>query len=573
MNKEDHGVLRSVVKTNTYQDSLRLMRLSSVLDHIEGVDRVSVMMGTPANKQILRNAGLATTEVDAASATDLIVVADVFDAATGDRVVAEVDEFLSSQAFAMSKSRLRSCRSLERAMSIAEKPGLALVSIPGEYVAAEVDLLLDRGLHVLIFSDNVAIDDEVALKRRARDLGLLVMGPDCGTGRIHGLPLAFSNAVHDGPIGLVAASGTGLQEVMVQIERLGGGVSQAIGLGSRDLSTQVGGITCLQALQALEADADTTTIVIVSKPPAPEVRHEVLSVASSLSKPVVAILLGEDPRSAVEGNVHYASTLEEAARLAVELAGPRASRKVELRPEQRWLKAFYTGGTLAAEAAALLGSQLGRPTDSRRADGCLFRSGGHEVIDFGDDVFTRGRPHPMIDPTVRSVRLPAVFEDPENAVLLLDVMLGYGSHPSPAEAIAEIVSRELAKLNAEGRDLAIVASVCGTDDDPQHMGEQVRILEQAGVAVLPSNAAAVRHGLALLQRRRATPTTRVEATPEPIRRLLAEPPSIINIGLRGFAETLFDLGADVVQYDWSPVAAGDRRLQAILEGLAAKTST
>jgi FdrA protein len=549
-------MLYSIIKSNTYQDSFRLMQLSNTLNGTDGTNRVSIMMGTPANKKILRNAGLDTPDLDGAKPTDLVIVADVADASVGDSLLAKVDEFLCYRASGSGRSGLRTARSLERAVGMLGQVNLALVSIPGQYVAPEVHRLLDRNIHTFIFSDNVSVSDEVALKRKAREGGLLVMGPDCGTGRIRGLPLGFANVVRDGSIGLVGASGTGLQEVMVHIDQLGGGVSHAIGLGGRDLSAEVGGITCLQALRALDADAATDVVVLISKPPAASVRDEVIGVADKLSKPVVAILLGERA-AGVEGNVHYARTLEETARVAVELAGTRASRTAALRPEQRWIKALYTGGTLAAEAAMLLEDLLG-PTRNTGP--------GHEVIDLGDDVYTRGRPHPMIDPSLRTGRIAAVFDDPENAVLLLDVVLGHGADSNPAGALAAVIVDGLAKLHADGRDLAVVASVCGTEEDPQSLSAQTLILEQAGVAVLPSNAAAVRHAVAILQRRDAS-TVSLPATPEPIRRLLSEPPRIVNIGLREFAEPLLHLGAQVVHYDWRPVAGGDRKLQALIDAL------
>jgi FdrA protein len=559
-------VLWSVVKPNTYQDSLRLLHLSKTLESLEGIHRVSVMMGTPANIDILRAAGLGAPDLDGARPTDLVIVADAEDGAAGGSLVERVDEFLSTQATALSRSGLRSARSLDRALSIGGELNLALVSIPGAYAASEVGLLLDRGIHAFVFSDNVSIEDEVALKRRARESGLLVMGPDCGTGSIGGVPLAFANETHEGSIGLVGASGTGLQEVMVQIDRLGGGVSHAIGLGGRDLGAVVGGITCVQALRGLDADAGTAVIVLISKPPAPSVRDEVLRVAGGLSKPVVAVLLGERPETGLQGDVHGAWTLDDAARVAVELAGSRSSRPVALRPGQRWIKALYTGGSLAAEAAMILGGALGPPRDADHPDGVLFRSGGHEVLDLGHDAYTRGRPHPMIDPSVRANRVPAVLDDPENAVLLLDIMLGYGSDPDPAGALAPVIVDGLARLRAEGRDLAVVASVCGTEGDPQSLSAQTRILEEAGVAVLPSNVAAVHHALAIL-RRAGKPGVRAAAVSEPIRRLLSEPPRVLNIGLRGFAETLHRRGAHVVHYDWRPVARGDRRLQSLLDAL------
>jgi len=556
-------MLHATVKRNTYQDSLRLMQVSTALGRVAGVNAVSAMMGTPANKEVLRAAGLGADELESAGPGDLVIAADVVDAAVGEAVVAKADELLAYQARASRRPGLPSARSLERAVSIVGEPDLALVSIPGEYVASETRRLLDRGIHAFIFSDNVSVEEEVALKLEARDRGLLVMGPDCGTASLAGLPIAFANEVHDGSIGLVGASGTGLQAVMVQIDRLGGGVSHAIGLGGRDLGAEVGGISCVQALRALDDDARTRTVVLISKPPAPGVRDDVIGVAKTLSKPVVAHLVGDRPQREVDGNVHYARTLEEAARLAVALAGPRGARDVTLRPEQRWIKALYTGGSLAAEAAALLSAAIG---EGERGDGYVMKSGGHEVIDLGDDRYTRGRVHPMIDPALRTERIPAVLADPENAVLLLDVVLGHGSAADPAGPLASVIADGLARLHAEGRDIAVVASVCGTERDPQSLSAQTVALERAGVAVLGDNAAATRHALAILRRRDAPPRPPA-TTSAPIRRLLSAPPRIINIGLREFAVALHERGAEVVHYDWAPVAGGDPRLQALLESL------
>ena len=431
-------MLYAIVRRNTYQDSLRLMQLSSALDGVEGVEQLSVMMGTPANKELLRAGGLGAPELAAAGPTDLIIVAEAASASAGESLVAKVDDLLARRAVTSKRSGLRSARSLERAMSIIGDANLALVSIPGEYVAAEVSRLLDRDIHAFVFSDNVSVEDEVLLKRSARERGLLVMGPDCGTARVGRIPLGFANEVPEGSIGLVGASGTGLQEIMVQIDRLGGGVSHAIGLGGRDLGADVRGISCLQALSALDEDETTSAIVLVSKPPAPSVREHVIGVARTLSKPVVAHLLGEHPQTEADGNVHFTPTLVDTARVAVELAGPHGSRPVALRREQRWIKALYTGGSLAAEAATLLG---GAPGAS---------SNGHEVIDLGDDSYTRGRPHPMIDPSLRTERIPAVFADPAAAVLLLDVVLGHGSAPDPAGPLAAVVADELAPPSCGG---------------------------------------------------------------------------------------------------------------------------
>jgi FdrA protein len=317
------------------------MLLSQQLTTMPGVNKVSAMMGTPANKDILRDTGFSSPELDSARPGDLVLGVDVDGTIAVSDVVANAEEVLSNQAVKNMSSGLRSVHTLRRALAIAPDANLAVVSIPGEYVADEVAELLERDLNVMVFSDHVSIDDELRLKQTARDRGLLLMGPDCGTAAIAGVPLAFANVVTSGDIGIVGASGTGSQEVMSQIDRLGGGVSNVIGLGGRDLDAEVGGVTCLQALVALDNDPATSTIVVVTKPPSPAVRAVIESHAQGLSNSVVAVFIGEEPSVAERGNITFAHTLADAAARAVDLA---ARSRPRLGPDQRWIKGLYTPG-------------------------------------------------------------------------------------------------------------------------------------------------------------------------------------------------------------------------------------
>ncbi|ACQ78842.1 FdrA family protein [Beutenbergia cavernae DSM 12333] len=562
-------MLQTIIKPNTYQDSVSLMMLSTQLSGLDAVERVSIMMGTPANKEIFRDTGFGSDELEGAGPSDLVIALEADGAGAADLISGRVAEFLKSQASAASATTYPRVRSLDRALTALPDANLALVSIPGEQAAPEIDRLLDKDLHVFVFSDNLAVDDEVRLKHKARERGLLMMGPDCGTGSLGGLPLAFTNIVTPGSIGIVGASGTGTQEVMVQIDRAGGGVSQAIGLGGRDLSEKVGAVTCLQALRALDADPGTSVITLVSKPPAPSVRETVLDVCQELATPVVAILLGEQPAVEVDGNVHFAATLDEAARLAVSLAGTVTDEEapaVELAPGQRTITGLFCGGTLTSEAAILLSRGLGVPTDAEHADGYMLHHDGHTVIDLGDDAYTQGRPHPMIDPSLRAQMIRDAFDDRQLAVLLLDVVTGFGSHEDPAGAIVGAIEAGREAARADGREVVVVASVCGTEKDPQPLSEQTRTLQEAGVVVLGSNAAATRYALGVVSRtgERRTPAE----IPEPTRRLVSEAPRVVNVGLASFADTLQERGGQVVQYTWSPLAGGNARLQRILAALS-----
>ncbi|WCF06529.1 acyl-CoA synthetase FdrA [Paenibacillus thiaminolyticus] len=581
-------MLKTIIKENVYQDSVSLMLLTNKLSAMEGINRISVMMGTPANLDIFRNTGLYTPELERAKPNDICIVVDTEQTEKVTEVLNEIDSFLKNQALAGAKNNYDKVRTWDRAMQLLSDANLALLSIPGEYVADEAHKALDKGLHVFIFSDNVSEADELALKRKAKEKGLLVMGPDCGTGILAGVPIAFANVISKGTIGIVGASGTGIQEVSTIIDRLGGGVSHAIGTGGRDLSESIGALTMLDGIAALEADTNTELIVVISKPPAPEVKKKVTAFLQSLSKPSVAIFTGEKPLEP-EGNVYYAYTLEDTAVMAVQLAygstpaspgtqGTGAEGGHALQSGQSYIKGLYSGGTLATEAAMLVREAFGIPASLKHEDGYIFKDQGHEIIDLGDDIYTKGRPHPMIDPSTRKELIDKMAKDPETAVILFDVVLGYGSHEDMAGELIPSIRNALTHASGEGRTVYFVCSVCGTEQDPQNYGEQRRKLEEAGVIVEDSNVQAVKRALHLVGKSvppassgapTGTPHGSANApeVPEATAKLLSGKPRVINLGLASFADTIHRYEGKVVQFDWRPVAGGNKKLANILSKL------
>ena len=466
-------------------------------------------MATPNNLELLREVGVLVGET-VAGPNDLLITLQ------GDSDEAMQAAFLQAEKALGPRSGSQSgkggrCemqpRSIEMGLDRMPGASLALISTPGEYAAAEALKALHLGLHVMLFSDNVSLQDEIMLKRYAREHDLIVMGPDCGTAIIDGIPLGFANVVRRGEIGLVAASGTGLQQVTCLVDRLGSGISQAFGTGGRDLSSDVGGISMKQALNALAADPETKVIGLISKPPARDIANQVLDIASRAGKPVVVSFLGADPEEIRGPNLFPAATLEDAALAAVALAsGQRPGRAATARrvpeglpllsPGQRYVRGLYSGGTFCYEASLLLGASLSgvysnTPVGAAERLEDVWRSRGHTLIDLGDDVFTRGRPHPMIDHRLRNERLVEEARDPEVAVILLDVVLGYGAHPDPAGEIVPAIRCAADVAGREGRQLAFVAFVCGTQADPQNLLEQEAGLREAGAAVADSNVHAV----------------------------------------------------------------------------------
>ena len=502
--------VRFVVLPNLYKDSVSLMQVAAKLRDREGIEQASCLMGTPANLAQLGDAGL-TVEAKVAPSDLMVVVRG--DTAACDAALEAARELLlagPSAGGAGSAEFVMPLTSIAAAVEETPDADLALISVPGDYAAAEAMKALALGLHVLLFSDNVTIAEERTLKRYARERGLLVMGPDCGTAIINGVPLGFANVVRRGDIGLVAASGTGLQEVTCRIHNLGGGVSQALGTGGRDLKEEIGGITMLQGLNALAADPRSRVIVLISKPPAPAIAREILQTASRTGKPVVVHFLGAPPDEIRAAGLFAAHSLRHAGDMAVVLAQgaappvvapvPRAEELLAIEalartmaPVQNAVRALFTGGTFCYEAqlaflARGLPCRSNAPAHgAEQFDG---RFAGHVFLDLGDDDYTRGRPHPMIDPSLRNDAIRAQGADPQTAAILFDVVLGYGSHEDPARELAEALEDAAAKARAEKRALALIGHVCGTDGDPQDRAGQMARLRAAGAMLAESNVEA-----------------------------------------------------------------------------------
>lgn len=456
------------IRPGLYLDSVKLMQLADALRTRDGVIDAAAMIGTPANRDVLAAAGLLDDVGRGATADDLIIAVT---AHTNDAAIAALDHAAAwfDRPGAVGGGADWRPRTFDGALEAQPDSNLVLISVPGEFAVAEARRALDRGLHVLLFSDNVSLADERALKEQAKSQGLFLMGPDCGTALIGGVPVGFANAVPRGPIGLIGASGTGLQEVSSLIARAGGGVSHAIGVGGRDLHADIGGLMTLAALDTLAGDAATARIVIISKPPDAAVAAAIRDRVAKVDKPVVVCFLGLDALD-FPPNVVLASTLKEAALAALgEDADAPAGPDGPI--EGRWLRGLFVGGTLSAEAVAIW-----------RRYGLMVGKGTHHVIDFGDDQYTRGRPHPMIDPERRSAALGDALRDPDTAAVVLDVVLGTGAHPDPAADIAGVLD------SLPDRSPPVIASITGTDGDPQNYSDQAAKLRAGGVHVAPSNA-------------------------------------------------------------------------------------
>jgi FdrA protein len=469
---------RVVVHRNTYFDSVALMLASRDAEDSEGVAFAAAVNATPLNLQLMTDQGFDLSD-RALSPNDLAIAIRATDERSADAAVALVERRLRARPEPEERGAgIAAPRSLRSAARTNASINLAFVSVPGRYAAYEVAEAIESGLNVFCFSDGIPLEIEADLKRRAVAKGLLFMGADCGTAIIDGVALGFANEIRRGPVGIIGASGTGIQQVSCLLDSAGTGVSHAIGVGGRDLSATVGGTMTLHALELLASDEATETIVVISKPPEPTVTGAVASAAGRTGKPVVLGMLGVGPSEGFElpSGVELTTSLEAAAMHA---SRSRIDTHDVPLPERRTpgrVRGLFCGGSLCFEAEAIVAAA----TDD------------YEFTDFGADEWTEGRPHPMIDPGLRNEHLVRAAADRAVGVIVVDIVLGHGAHPDPAGDLSPLI--EVARRRRE--DLTVIASVCGTADDPQGLQDQRNGLRSAGALVTQNAAHAARLAVA-----------------------------------------------------------------------------
>jgi FdrA protein len=550
---------RVEVRRGTYHDSVTLMQVSRQAEELAGVEAAAAVAATPVNLELLARQEFAVDGAELGP-SDLVVCVRAADEAAADRALEQVRALLAGAGRGAGPGSdggvgAAPPRSLRTAARRDPDLNLAVLSVPGRHLHYEIAEALQAGLHVFCFSDGLDPASEAACKRAAAERGLLLMGPDCGTAIIDGVGLGFANAVRRGPVGVVGASGTGIQEVTCLLDAAGVGISHAIGVGGRDLSPEVGGIMTLRALDLLAADAATERLVVISKPPDPQVARRVADAAATTGKPAILAFPGMAAPPPLPPGVGFAGSLEAAAAWAAQgiegmpdpplpiggaptgrvAAGGTRGDPLSTGPPTHSpavtpgaIRGLFSGGTLCYEAMAVVAGVVGRVTSNiplrpewRLAD--HHRSEGHTFVDFGDDAMTEGRAHPMIDPGLRNERFRREAADPETGVVLLDAVLGYGAHPDPAAELAPLVERALADRPG---GLSVVVSLCGAAGDPQGLDGQAAALRAAGALVTRSCAQAARLALA------AAGLDRAAAGPAPAGRPAPLPGGLDQMKLR-----------------------------------------
>ena len=544
------------VRRGAYYDSVVLMQLQRGLIGLPGVMDAGVVMATQANRDLLA-ANHLLPESMTANPDDLLIVVKADNDSSATNAIDQVDSLLAQKRSSASQDFRP--RSLSGAVKQLPEANWVLISVPGRYAAGVAREALELNKHVFLYSDNVSLEDEIMLKKTAREKELLVMGPDCGTAIINGIGLGFANRVRRGAIGVIGASGTGTQAVTSHIHNLGAGISHAIGTGGRDLKSAVGAITANQALDLLARDSQTKVIALISKPPSPDIATQLISAAQVTGKPVVVYFIGYPPPGRKIGNLHFVMSLSEAAELAIEFE----DQKVEMTETSarettgRYLRGLFSGGTLAYETLLGLQASLSpiysnAPITNHQNLKDPLHSEAHTIIDLGDEFFMVGRLHPMIDNDLRIRRVKQEADDPEVGMILLDLVLGEGSHPDPASELAPVIKE------VRDKKIEVVTMVIGTDDDPQNIQSQIERLQDAGATVFRTAAEAVEY----ISLRFSHPAA--NTYPAVNLEKLNQPLAAINVGLESFYESLILQGAQAVHVEWRPPAGGNEKLASLL---------
>jgi FdrA protein len=471
---------RVVLRRNTYFDSVTLMLASRAAEEIGGVEFAAAVAATPVNLELLAEQGFDLSTAGLGP-NDMVVAVRAADEAVAETAVEMVETSLQTEpAGVLARPETAMPRSLRSAARSDPSVNVAFVSVPGRYAAYEVAAALEAGLHVFCFSDDMPLSHEAALKQRAVEKGLLFMGADCGTAVINGVGFGFANTLQRGPVGLIGASGTGIQQVACMLDYAGIGISHAIGVGGRDLSAAVGGTMTLHAIELLAEDDTTELIAVLSKPPDPEVARRVAARAAKAGKPVILGFLGRENLDTV-GGVEITASLEGAALVCARLCGRSLELEDTPLPEKHSpgeIRGLFCGGSLCHEAAQIVHGRDPRAT----------------FLDYGEPEYTQGRAHPMIDPSLRNRRFESDARDPAVGAIVLDVVLGYGANSDPASDLAPRIERSLQNRNGE---LGVVVALCGTGGDPQDLLGQEKALTEAGALVTRNAAHAGRLALAV----------------------------------------------------------------------------
>ena len=348
-----------------------MMQFSQQLKDEQGVIDAAIVMGTDLNKNTLKNMDLLTEDGISATENDTLISINCQDQNSLDNAVQKAEQLLVSDS-AKAKNEFND---LPSALDYFSNANIASLSIPGQFVKEMAIELIKKQLHLFVFSDHVPLEDEIYLKNLALENNVLLMGPEAGTSILNGTVFGFGNRVRKGSVGIIGASGTGIQESSTMLDLFGEGISHAIGVGGRDLRNDIGGMMTMKTMEIFENDPNTKAVLLVSKPVDDDVRNKIIDKINNFSKKnYVLCLVGDNKNREDSDKIKFSKSIQISVLKILKYLNDDAYKKItaivenqvnesiklaeslsnDLNEEQKFVRGFFAGGTLCYESKIIL---------------------------------------------------------------------------------------------------------------------------------------------------------------------------------------------------------------------------
>jgi len=504
----DISMIVNITKKNFFRDSVQMMQFSQQLKDEQGVIDAAIVMGTDLNKNTLKKMGLLTEDGISATENDTLITINCQDENSLNNAVQKAEQLLTSD---ITKSK-NEFNDLSSALDAFDNANMASLSIPGQFVKEMATELIRKQLHLFVFSDHVPLEDEILLKNLALENNVLFMGPEAGTSILNGTVFGFGNRIRSGSVGIIGASGTGIQESSTMIDLFGEGISHAIGVGGRDLRNDIGGMMTMKTMEVFEDDPNTKAVLLVSKPVGDDVRNKIINKINNFSKKnYVLCLIGDNENREDSAKIKFSKSIQISVLKILKYVNDDAYKKIkdvvrkqvddsiklakslssDLNNDQRFVRGFFAGGTLCYESKIILEQMIGKVYSNLSSDDEYSIKGNaaskeNTLIDFGEEEFTSARPHPIIDPLLRKNRILEDADDPNVGVIIIDIICGINAAKNTMAFHAETIKKAIENAKEKGRRLSVFAYICGTEKDVSE--NELKLLTDSGAKLFTSNA-------------------------------------------------------------------------------------
>ena len=504
----DISMIVNIIKKNFFRDSVQMMQFSQQLKDEQGVIDAAIVMSTVLNKNTLKNMNLLTEDGISATENDTLISINCQDENSLSNAIQKAEQLLTS----ISAKAKNEFTSLASALDTFSDANIASLSIPGQFVKEMATELINKQLNLFVFSDHVPLEDEIYLKNLALENNVLFMGPEAGTSILNGTVFGFGNRVRKGSIGIIGASGTGIQESSTMIDLFGEGISHGIGVGGRDLRNDIGGMMTMKAMEIFENDPNTKAVLLVSKPVDNYIRNKIINKINNFSKKnYVLCLIGDNENSVDTAKIKFSKSIQMSVLKILKLLDDNVYKKTkdvvrnqindsiklseslskDLNEGQKFIRGFFAGGTLCYESKIILEQMIGKIYSNLSSDDEYSIKGNvsskeNTLIDFGEEEFTSARPHPIIDPLLRRNRILEDANDPNVGVIIIDIICGINAAKNTMAFHAETIKKAIEIAREQGRKLSVFTYICGTENDVSK--NELKLLADSGAKLFTSNA-------------------------------------------------------------------------------------